>query len=123
MKTKLTPIAAAAAVAIAGAVAAPAFAQTAAAPAAAASAAKADDVQHVEVTGIRASLQQSINQKRNSESHVEVITAEDIGKLPDKNVADSLQRVPGVHRSARPAPPKAASTKATASRCAAPTPA
>jgi len=95
MKTKLTPIAAAVAVALAGAISAPAFAQTAAAPAAAASAA-GDDVQRVEVTGIRASLQNSINQKRNSESHVEVITAEDIGKLPDKNVADSLARLPGV---------------------------
>src|ERR1700748_1913971 len=96
MKTKLTPIAAAAAVAIAGAVAAPAFAQTAAAPAAAASAAKVDDVQRVEVTGIRGSLQSAISQKRNAESHVEVITSEDIGKMPDKNVADSLARLPGV---------------------------
>jgi iron complex outermembrane recepter protein len=96
MKTKLTPIAAAAAVAIAGAIAAPAFAQTAAAPAAAASAAAQDDVQRVEITGIRASLQTSINQKRTAESHVEVITAEDIGKLPDKNVADSLAHIPGV---------------------------
>ena len=96
MKTKLTPIAAAAAVAIAGAVAAPAFAQTAAVPAAAASAAKVDDVQRVEVTGIRGSLQSAISQKRNAESHVEVITSEDIGKMPDKNVADSLGRLPGV---------------------------
>ncbi len=97
MKTKLTPIAAAAAVALAGAIA-PAFAQTAApAPAAAASAPKADeDVQRIEVTGIRGSLQSSLNQKRNAASHVEVITAEDIGKLPDKNVADSLAHVPGV---------------------------
>ena len=105
MKTKLTPIAAAAAVALAGAVAAPAFAQSAAVPAPAASAvvvaaapvAKDEPgVQHVEVTGIRASLQQSLSQKRNAETHVEVITAEDIGKLPDKNVADSLQRISGV---------------------------
>jgi iron complex outermembrane receptor protein len=96
MKTKLTPIAAAAAVAIAGAMAVPAFAQTAVAPSAAASAAAKDDVQRVEVTGIRASLQTSINQKRTADSHVEVITAEDIGKLPDKNVADSLAHVPGV---------------------------
>ena len=98
MKTKLTPIAAAAAVAIAGAVAAPAFAQTAApAPAAAASAPKLkEEVQTVEVTGIRASMQQSLNQKRNADTHVEVITAEDVGKLPDKNVADSLARIPGV---------------------------
>ena len=93
MKTKLTPIAAAAAVVLAGAVA-PAFAQSAAAPAPAAS--SSGDVQHVEVTGIRASLQQSLSQKRNAETHVDVITAEDVGKLPDKNVADSLQRIPGV---------------------------
>ena len=96
MKTKLSPIAAAAAVALAGA-AAPALAQQAApAPAAAASGAAAPDVQTVEIKGIRGSLQQSLNQKRNAETHVEVITAEDIGKLPDKNVADSLQHVPGV---------------------------
>ncbi len=50
----------------------------------------------IEVTGIRASLQQSLSQKRNAESHIDVITAEDIGKMPDKNVADSLARLPGV---------------------------
>ena len=44
---------------------------------------------------------------------VEVITAEDIGKMPDKNVADSLSRVPA-SRSAPPAPTKAASTRTTA---------
>jgi iron complex outermembrane receptor protein len=90
-------------------VVAPAFAQTADAPAPAASAAVApapapvaapaaakDDVQRVEVTGIRASLQSAISQKRNAETHVDVISAEDIGKMPDKNVADSLSRVPGV---------------------------
>src|SRR5882724_3159478 len=53
--------------------------------------------QKVEVTGIRASLRQSLNQKRNAETHVDVITAEDIGKMPEKNVADSLQRLPGVN--------------------------
>src|SRR5437868_9022423 len=51
----------------------------------------------VTVTGIRASREQSINQKRNADSIVEVITAEDIGKLPDKNVADAVQRIPGVN--------------------------
>jgi len=95
MKTKLTPIAAATAVVLAGAFA-PAFAQNAAAPAGAASAPAQGDVQTVEVTGIRASLQSAINQKRNAETHVDVISAEDIGKMPDKNVADSLARVPGV---------------------------
>jgi len=51
----------------------------------------------VTVTGIRASRAASVNQKRNADSIVEVITAEDIGKLPDKNVADAVQRIPGVN--------------------------
>lgn len=55
-----------------------------------------DQTAVVTVTGVRAALAQSLAQKRNAESHVEVITAEDIGKMPDKNVADSLQRLPGV---------------------------
>ncbi len=55
-----------------------------------------EETQQVIVTGVRASMQQSLNQKRNAETHLEVITAEDIGKMPDKNVADSLQRISGV---------------------------
>jgi iron complex outermembrane receptor protein len=51
----------------------------------------------VVVTGIRASLQQALTRKRNSDSLSEVISAEDIGKMPDKNVADAIQRVPGVN--------------------------
>jgi iron complex outermembrane recepter protein len=58
--------------------------------------AAAPETAEVVVTGIRASLQQSITQKRNAETHIDVITAEDIGKMPDKNVADSLARVPGM---------------------------
>jgi iron complex outermembrane receptor protein len=50
----------------------------------------------VVVTGVRAALAQSLNQKRNADSLVEVITSEDVGKMPDKSVADSLQRIPGV---------------------------
>ncbi|HUA89288.1 MAG TPA: hypothetical protein VL994_07625, partial [Steroidobacteraceae bacterium] len=42
------------------------------------------DLQEVVVTGIRASLEQSIEQKRKANSVVEVVTAEDIGKMPDK---------------------------------------
>ncbi|WP_167761427.1 TonB-dependent receptor [Duganella callida] len=49
------------------------------------------------VTGIRGALQQSLSVKRNASSNVDVITAEDVGKMPDKNVADSLQRIPGVN--------------------------
>lgn len=83
---RMTPIAAAVAI----------LAMTVAMSAQAQQAAKQDDGSTVVVTGIRASLQQSLNQKKNAESLVEVITAEDIGKMPDKNVADSLSRVPGV---------------------------
>lgn len=50
----------------------------------------------IEVRGIRSSLEKSLEGKRNDDARVEVITAEDVGKMPDKNVADSLQRVPGV---------------------------
>ena len=53
------------------------------------------------VTGIRASLQESINVKRAADSIVDVITAQDIGKLPDQNVAESLSRVTGVQISRR----------------------
>ena len=54
---------------------------------------QADDIV---VTGYRQSIEQSLQQKREANSFVEVITAEDVGKFPDKNVADALQRVPGV---------------------------
>lgn len=54
------------------------------------------ELQEVVVSGIRASLQESLAQKRAAVSLVDVITAEDIGKMPDKNIADSLQRVPGL---------------------------
>jgi iron complex outermembrane receptor protein len=57
----------------------------------------ADSVtQVVEVTGIRASMAKSLSVKKNSSANVEVITAEDVGKMPDKNLADSLQRLTGV---------------------------
>ncbi|WP_443748204.1 TonB-dependent receptor [Asticcacaulis solisilvae] len=49
------------------------------------------------VTGIRKSLQSSLKQKRDADSVEEVITAEDVGKFPDKNVADSLSRATGVN--------------------------
>lgn len=48
------------------------------------------------VTGYRSSIDRNLRDKRNSAAVVEVITAEDISKFPDRNVADALQRVPGV---------------------------
>jgi iron complex outermembrane recepter protein len=53
-------------------------------------------LQEVVITGIRASIGKSLEEKRSADSVIEVITAEDIGKMPDKNIADSLQRVPGI---------------------------
>ena len=55
-----------------------------------------DAVQTVQVTDIRASLAKSLSVKKNATANIEVITAEDVGKMPDKNLADSLQRLPGV---------------------------
>lgn len=52
--------------------------------------------EEVLVRGIRASIETSINTKRNADTVVEAITAEDIGKLPDVTIADSLQRISGV---------------------------
>jgi iron complex outermembrane receptor protein len=66
------------------------------AQAAGAQAAPSGELQEVVVTGIRYSLEQSIEQKRAANTVVDVVTAEDIGKMPDKNIADSLQRVPGL---------------------------
>ncbi len=48
------------------------------------------------VTGVRASLERSIAIKRDSFGVVDAISAEDIGKFPDTNLAESLQRIPGV---------------------------
>lgn len=58
--------------------------------------ARAQDLEEVVVTGIRYSNEKSLVTKREANSVVEVVTAEDIGKMPDKNVADSLSRLPGV---------------------------
>jgi TonB-dependent receptor len=50
----------------------------------------------VVVTGIRASLQSTLNMKRNADGIVDGIVADDIGKFPDTNLAESLQRISGV---------------------------
>ena len=56
----------------------------------------ATDTQTVTVTGIRRSIENSIAAKRNSDSITENITAEDLGKLPDASIAESLARLPGL---------------------------
>jgi TonB-dependent receptor len=52
--------------------------------------------QTIEITGIRGSLDTSMNVKRNAQGVVDGIVAEDIGKFPDTNLAESLQRISGV---------------------------
>ncbi len=53
-------------------------------------------VSEVVVTGFRAALQSALNAKRLSDLPIESVAPEDIGKFPDQNVAESLQRLPGV---------------------------
>ncbi len=69
---------------------APAFAQETDA------AAPADEGEEIVVTGIRASLQAAVDIKRDAQGVVDAISAEDIGKFPDTNLAESLQRITGV---------------------------
>ncbi len=86
MKVKQTPISQAVLIALLGA---SGYALAQQAPA-------TQQLDTVTVTGIRASQEKSLAVKRNADTHIDVISAEDIGKMPDKNVADSLARVPGV---------------------------
>jgi TonB-dependent receptor len=76
----------------------PAYAQDAAAGATQAppQEAAAADAEDIVVTGFRQSLGAAINLKRTTVSSVDAIVAEDIAKFPDQNLAESLQRIPGV---------------------------
>lgn len=59
-------------------------------------AASTGQLETVVVTGVRQSLENAIETKRTALSVVDVISAEDVGKFPTENVAESLQRVTGV---------------------------
>lgn len=54
------------------------------------------EVEEVVVTGIRRGIENSISAKRTNSNIVEVVSAEDIGKLPDVSIAESLARLPGL---------------------------
>ncbi|MCW8124970.1 TonB-dependent receptor [Microbulbifer halophilus] len=58
--------------------------------------ADAGTVEEVQVTGIRSSIKSSLDIKKNSVNVVDAIMAEDIGKFPDQNIAEALQRMSGV---------------------------
>lgn len=60
---------------------------------------KDDDIVKLQayvVTGYRASLAASLDEKRAASANVDVITAQDVGKFPDTNLAESLSHIPGV---------------------------
>ncbi|HLT90867.1 MAG TPA: TonB-dependent receptor [Woeseiaceae bacterium] len=84
-KGKLDPVAAAVGAALLAGASAPALAQQ-----------EPVQIEEIVVTGIRGSLTTSMNVKRTSVGVVDAITAEDIGKFPDTNLAESLQRITGV---------------------------
>jgi len=56
-----------------------------------------EEIDEVIVTGVRASLEKSLEVKRDANARLEVVTAEDVGKLPAHNVADALRGLPGVN--------------------------
>ena len=58
--------------------------------------ASSDELDEVVVTGFRGSLNTAIAAKRQETAAIDVIASEDIGKFPDSNLAESMQRVPGV---------------------------
>lgn len=53
-------------------------------------------LEEIIVTGFRRSLEAALDQKRDAVGSVDVIVAEDIAKFPDQNLAESLQRIPGI---------------------------
>ena len=55
-----------------------------------------DDVTEIVVSGFRKSLETALESKRNDDRVIDVISSEDIGKLPAENIAEAIQRVPGV---------------------------
>jgi iron complex outermembrane recepter protein len=67
-------------------IAAPAFAQEA----------PAEEEEEIVVSGFRASLQNAVNEKKKSEQIVESVSSEDIGKLPDASIGESIARLPGL---------------------------
>lgn len=90
IRSKLIATASTSAFAVAlGAVAAPAFAQDD-------SADVADGDEVIVVTGFRAALQSATSEKKRSEVIVESVKAEDIGKLPDNSIGESIARLPGL---------------------------
>lgn len=58
--------------------------------------AQSDGTQTITVTGIRGAIESAISVKKNADAIVESVNAEDIGKLPDNSIAESIARLPGL---------------------------
>ena len=58
--------------------------------------ADAADESEIIITGFRASLESAVNTKKSADQIVESVSAEDIGKLPDASIAESIARLPGL---------------------------
>src|SRR5262245_27029567 len=65
-------------------------------PAPPADAQKPQNVEKVTVTGFRGSLRSALDKKKNSNTQIDAIKAEDIAKFPDLNLSEAVQRIPGV---------------------------
>ena len=90
-RARLLTCGATAAIVTACAFAVPVMAQDAAVQAS-----SADDATTVVVTGIRRGIQDAISAKKKDSSIIEAVSAEDIGKLPDSSIAESIARLPGI---------------------------
>jgi TonB-dependent receptor len=93
MKTKIftkTPLAASLSLILGAGIMAPGFAQESP------DTAESDATEIIEIKGIRGSMIKSMDVKRTSTGIVDSINAEDIGKFPDSNLAESLQRITGI---------------------------
>lgn len=115
-RRRLFALGTASAIAISAATAVPALAQDAQGEEQPAEEVAADPNQpEIVVSGFRAALQSAQNIKRDADTFVDVITAEDIGALPDRSVAEALQRVPGVNigRFEKPSDPDRFSVEGT----------
>src|SRR5581483_7483288 len=55
-----------------------------------------EELDTITVTGVRAAIENAISVKQSSDMIVEVVSAEDIGKLPDTSIAESISRLPGL---------------------------
>ncbi|HMS20953.1 TonB-dependent receptor [uncultured Sphingorhabdus sp.] len=93
--SRFTALSTASSLALCALIAQPALAQSA--DEADASAVAAETEEEIIVTGFRKSLENAQNIKKDADTFVDVITAEDIGALADRSVAEALQRVPGVN--------------------------